>query len=307
LYLSRDPQICPLSSHTLRRWLISEGIWTPRLRGRRHRKRRDRRAAFGELVLMDSSEHDWLEGRSCWALVRRHDRRCHEPLVCRFFPTDSGAANRQIIIECLRRYGRMGATCADAAGLLRGNFRATARRERDLPEAKTLICKALEGLDTELIIALTPQAKGRVERLFGTLQDRLIEEKRVAGTSSMEEAKRSCWSSWSTTPPAACSATFFPTDSGAAIGIIIEYLRRSGRMGATYAAGVGHFKVYFRTTAVHRSLIHYHFRRVPDTELRERLRSMASDRPRWGSPRLTRLLRREGVRINHKQVERLHW
>jgi putative transposase len=61
-----------------------------------------------------------------------------------------------------------------------------------------------------------------------------------------------------------------------------------------------------RYLAVHRSLIRYQSRRAPDTELRERLRSMASDRPRWGSPRLTWLLRREGMRINHKKVERLY-
>jgi transposase len=188
-HLSRDSEIGPLCSHTLRRWLIAEGIWKARLRGTRHRRRRDRRAAAGELVLMDSSEHDWLEGRSCDELslvAMIDDAKSH--LLCRFFPTDSGAANRQVIIEYLRRYGRMGAIYADAAGHFRVNYRATARREEDLPEGKTLIRKGLEELGIELIIALSPQAKGRVERLFGTLQDRLIKEMRVAGISSMEEA-----------------------------------------------------------------------------------------------------------------------
>lgn len=190
-HLSRDPQIGTLCSHTLRRWLIAEGIWKPRLRGKRHRKQRERRSAVGELVLMDSSEHDWLEGRSCdeLSLVAMIDDASSR-LLCRFFPTDSGAANRQVIIEYLRRHGRMGAIYADAAGHFKVHFRASARRAQDLPPAKTLIRKGLEALDIELIIALSPQAKGRVERLFGTLQDRLIKEMRVAGISSLDDANR---------------------------------------------------------------------------------------------------------------------
>jgi hypothetical protein len=190
-HLSRDPQIGALCSHTLRRWLIAEGLWKPRLHGKRHRKQRERRSAVGELVLMDSSEHDWLEGRSFdeLSLVAMIDDASSR-LLCRFFPTDSGAANRQVIIEYLRRHGRMGAIYADAAGHFKVHFRASARRARDLPPAKTLIEKGLEALDVELIIALSPQAKGRVERLFGTLQDRLIKEMRIARVSSLDDANQ---------------------------------------------------------------------------------------------------------------------
>jgi putative transposase len=61
-----------------------------------------------------------------------------------------------------------------------------------------------------------------------------------------------------------------------------------------------------RFLAVHRSLVRYHSKRPPEQELRERLRALAAERPRWGSPRLTWLLRRDGLRINHKKVERLY-
>lgn len=188
-HLSRDPEIGALRSHTLRRWLLAEGIWKPRLRGKRHRKQRERRSAVGELVLMDSSEHNWLEGRSCaeMSLVAMIDDASSR-LLCRFFPTDSGAANRQVIIQYLQRHGRMGAIYADAAGHFRVNYRASERRAQDLDRGKTLIRKALETLEIELIIALSPQAKGRVERLFGTLQDRLIKEMRLARIGSLDEA-----------------------------------------------------------------------------------------------------------------------
>jgi hypothetical protein len=111
-------------------------------------------------------------------------------LFCRFFPRDTGAANRQLLLDYLVRHGRMGAVYADRAGHFQVNFRRKERRERDEAEALTLIQRALGALDVELILALSPQAKGRVERLFGTLQDRLIKEMRVAGVSSMEEANR---------------------------------------------------------------------------------------------------------------------
>ena len=176
---------------TLRRWMIAEGLWEPKPRRHRHRRRRQRRAALGEMVLMDTSIHGWLEGRNEeeMVLIALIDDATSQ-LLCRFFPRDTGAANRQLLIEYLERHGRMGAVYADRAGHFKVNFRARERREKDQDEALTLIRRALEALDIELIIALSPQAKGRVERLFGTLQDRLIKEMRVAGIASMEEANR---------------------------------------------------------------------------------------------------------------------
>ena len=63
-HLGRDPQIGELNPHTLRRWMIEAGLWTHKQRRLRHRRRRERRAAFGEMVQMDTSIHAWLENRS---------------------------------------------------------------------------------------------------------------------------------------------------------------------------------------------------------------------------------------------------
>ena len=90
----------------------------------------------------------------------------------------------------MARYGRMRAVYADRAGHFQVNWRRTQRQERDQEEALTLIKRGLKALDIELIAALSPQAKGRVERLFGTLQDRLIKEMRVRDIASLEEANR---------------------------------------------------------------------------------------------------------------------
>lgn len=190
-HLERDPEIGWVHPSTLRLWMIEEGLWTEKKRRNRHRKRRERRGSFGEMVLMDTSIHPWLEERSgeevvLIALIDDATSR----LTARFFPRDTGAANRQLLVEYLERFGRMGTVYADRAGHFRAHFRAKRRREADLDKALTLIERALGELDIELICALSPQAKGRVERLFKTLQDRLIKEMRVAGIDSMADGNR---------------------------------------------------------------------------------------------------------------------
>lgn len=188
-HLARDPEIGFVHPHTLRLWMIQEGLWEVRHHKKRHRRRRERRAALGELVLIDTSIHDWLEKRSAEeivliALMDDATSRLH----ARFFPRDTGAANRQILVNYLRENGRMQALYADRASHFRVNWRRSERQARDQDAGVTLIQRALETLDVEVIFALSPQAKGRVERLFRTLQDRLIKEMRIAGVSSLAEA-----------------------------------------------------------------------------------------------------------------------
>lgn len=189
-HLARDEAI-EVPPATLRRWMIEEGFWKPARQAKRHRRRRERRAAFGELVLMDTSIHPWLEARFgeeivLIALIDDATSR----LRARFFPRDTGAANRRMIVDYLEAQGRMGALYTDQASHFKVNWRARERREKGEPEALTLIRRALDALEIELILALSPQAKGRVERLFKTLQDRLVKELRVAGITTMEEANR---------------------------------------------------------------------------------------------------------------------
>lgn len=188
-HLARDPAIGPVHPATLRLWMIQAGLWTPTARGQRHRKKRERRAACGELVLMDTSIHPWLEDRSTEeiVLIALIDDATSR-LYARFFPRDTGAANRQLIVDYLQTHGRMGALYTDRASHFQAHFRAKQRKEADEAEALTLIRRALDALEIELILALSPQAKGRVERLFKTLQDRLIKEMRITGIASREEA-----------------------------------------------------------------------------------------------------------------------
>src|SRR4051812_6078165 len=193
-HLSRDPTIGQLSADTLRAWMIAAGLWKPRERKLRHRRRRPRKAAVGEMVQMDTSIHRWLEDRSSEeiVLIAMIDDATSR-LYARFFPRDTGAANRQLIVDYLRRFGRMGALYTDQAGHFRNQVGKRARthaEDRESEQTNSIIRRALTALGIELILALSPQAKGRVERLFETLQDRLIKELRLAGFCSLTAANR---------------------------------------------------------------------------------------------------------------------
>jgi hypothetical protein len=129
-HLARGPEPCHVPAATLRRWMIEEGLWTPAARGKCHRRRRERRAAYGELVLMDTSIHPWLEERGgeeivLIALIDDATSR----LSARFFPRDTGAANRRMIVDYLRAHGCMGALYTGQASHFKVNWRARERRE----------------------------------------------------------------------------------------------------------------------------------------------------------------------------------
>lgn len=194
-HLSTDPEIGELNAATLRRWMIEAGLWKPRRRGARHRKARPRRSGFGELIQWDSSEHEWFESRvrGRQVLIQMHDDATNQLLMARFVPRDNGAANRQIAIDYLRRWGRPVAFYTDKAGHFGRKTRPGPRSdipltERDAKDTTSIIRRALHELNVELILAHSPQAKGRVERNFGTSQDRLVKEMRVRGISTLEEA-----------------------------------------------------------------------------------------------------------------------
>lgn len=195
-HLSRDPEIGALNAHTLRRWLIAEGRWKVKKRGKRHRKARPRRAALGEMIQLDGSDHEWLEKRypGRLTLLKAADDATNRIQLARFVPLETGAAHRQLLVDYLARYGRPLAFYTDKAAC----FGQTTRpytplvplEEREAKATESIIRSALKTLNVELILAHSPQAKGRIERDFGTSQDRLIKEMRVEGIASIQEANR---------------------------------------------------------------------------------------------------------------------
>ncbi len=181
-----------VSPDTLRGWMMEAGLWKRQRRRAKHRSRRPRRAALGELEQWDSSVHAWLEDRAAGdqVLISIHDDATSRLMMTRFVERDDGAENRRAIIGYLQRHGRPLAVYTDHAGHF-GQWLAKKEERTD-----TIISRALGELGVEVILAGSPQAKGRVERTFGTAQDRLIKEMRVAGISTLDAANRFLADSW---------------------------------------------------------------------------------------------------------------
>ena len=168
---------------TLRRWLLAEGLRQRQRRRDVHRQRRPRRDCFGELVQMDTSLHEWTEGRGeSMVLVTMIDDATSRVLAC-FYPGDTVEAHFDLLGRWLEKYGRPLALYTDRHGI----FEAHKKGQPDYV-GETQFSRALSELDIGLIKARSPQAKGRVERSFGTAQDRWVKEMRLAKVKTIAEA-----------------------------------------------------------------------------------------------------------------------
>src|SRR5271165_5454559 len=178
-----DERGLKVSPDTLRRWLLAEGLWEPQRRREQHRSRRPRRACFGELVQMDTSIHDWTEGRGEDMVLIHMIDDATSRLLARFYDADTVLNHMDLLLRWLAASGRPLALYTDRHSIFEPQDKG-----RALPDAETQFGRALRELDIELIRAHSPQAKGRVERSFGTAQDRWVKELRLAGATTVAEA-----------------------------------------------------------------------------------------------------------------------
>jgi hypothetical protein len=170
---------------TLRRWLLDAGLWERQSRRDPHRSRRPRRACFGELVQIDASIHDWLEGRGETLVLIAMIDDATGRVEARFFHEATVRTHMELLRLWLLRHGRPGALYSDRHSIFEPQDKG-----RALADAETQFGRALRELGIDLIRARSPQAKGRVERLFGTAQDRWVKELRLAGVTTCPEANR---------------------------------------------------------------------------------------------------------------------
>ncbi len=180
LYVSHD---------TARRWMQGWGLLTAdHRRSRRSRRRRLRKACFGEMVQMDGSRHDWFEGRGepCVLMVMVDDATGRK--TGRFYSGETLAAALEMTGLWCREHGVPLALYVDRAGIYRSDRDPTLAELKSGRRPVTQFGRAMEELGVELILARSPQAKGRVEKANFTLQDRLAKELRLAGIASVEAA-----------------------------------------------------------------------------------------------------------------------
>jgi hypothetical protein len=178
-----------VSRETLRRWMSKAAFWHPRSqRVKAVHVWRERRASFGELVMQDSSPFRWLEDRgpTCQliAVIDDATSRIH----ARFTAHDTTAENLRTLGGWLGRYGRPLAHYTDKNSIFRKAGPQPLPEQLRGDPLRTQFGRALSELGIEWIAAHSPQAKGRIERLFETLQDRLVKEMRLAGIDSIEAA-----------------------------------------------------------------------------------------------------------------------
>jgi hypothetical protein len=172
-----------VSPDTLRRWLLADGLWQLKRRREQHRSRRPRRSCFGELVQMDTSIHDWTESRGEDMVLIHMIDDATSRLLGRFYDADTVLNPMDLLWRWLQTYGRPVALYTDRHSIFAPQDKGQAR-----PDAETQFGRALRALDIGLICARSPQAKGRVERSFGTAQDRLVKELRLARADTIAQA-----------------------------------------------------------------------------------------------------------------------
>ena len=171
-----------LARETLRQWMMADGLWTDR----RHRMRpvhqpRHRRECVGELVQIDGSQHWWFEDRGpqCTLLVFIDDATSRL-MHLRFVGAESTFDYFEATRAYLERYGKPVAFYTDKHAVFRVN-----KKDAAGGDGMTQFGRALHALNIDIICANSTQAKGRVERANGTLQDRLVKEMRLRGIDTL--------------------------------------------------------------------------------------------------------------------------
>jgi molybdenum-dependent DNA-binding transcriptional regulator ModE len=173
---------------TLRRWLIRKGRWQVGRKRARHRAWRERKESFGVMVQMDGSEHDWFEGRRGKAVLMVMVDDATSQTAARFFEAETTRAAYDVFETWVNANGLPCSLYVDRDSIYRSDRVATVEEQRTGEQPLTQFGRAMKELGVEIIMAHSPQAKGRVERRNGVLQDRLVKELRLAGIRSLEQA-----------------------------------------------------------------------------------------------------------------------
>jgi transposase len=174
-----------INRETLRIKMTEAGLWLPKQKRTTHRDWRERKAHLGELVQFDGSPHKWFEDRaqSC-TLLAFIDDASSKILWLEFVYEEATVPIMKATKSYLEKLGRPLELYVDRGKVFKVNLNNSDN------EKITQYRRSLNELGINVIYARSPEAKGRVERLFGTLQDRLVKELRLAGISTMEEANQ---------------------------------------------------------------------------------------------------------------------
>jgi hypothetical protein len=173
---------------TLRRWLIAEGLWEVKRNRHQYRQRRERRHRFGELVQFDGSHHAWFEDRGRKSCLMNMVDDATGATLSFLNEQETTVGAMELLWAWIKRYGIPQAVYCDRKNAFVLDREPTIEEQLAGITPRSPFELACEKLGIEVIVARSPQAKGRVERNHGVYQDRFVKELRLAGISSIEEA-----------------------------------------------------------------------------------------------------------------------
>ena len=177
-----------ISDETLRLWLLGERKHDWQRKGRKHRQWRQRKEYFGEMVQMDGSPHDWLEGRGPEIVFMGYVDDATGTAFGRFYDYEGTMPAMDSFHRYIKKYGLPQSIYLDKHSTYKSTKKLTIEEQLRNEEPMSQFEKAMKELRVRVIHANSPQAKGRVERGFETHQDRLIKEMRLAGIKTKDAA-----------------------------------------------------------------------------------------------------------------------
>jgi transposase len=177
-----------ISDETLRIWLMDAGLWKKKRKGKVHRQWRPRKERYGEMIQVDGSHHDWFEGRGPACVFMGYIDDATGKVYGRFYEYEGTIPAMDSFMRYIRKYGIPISLYMDKHSTYKSMGKPTIEDDLNGTDPVSEFGRALKEMGVQLIHAHSPQAKGRVERLFNTLQDRLVKEMRLRGISSIAEA-----------------------------------------------------------------------------------------------------------------------
>lgn len=177
-----------ISDETLRLWFIENNIEYKTRKARKHRKWRERKHHFGEMVQVDGSHHDWFEGRGPKCVFMLHIDDATSKRYARFYEYEGTLPFMDSFKRYAKRYGLPHTIYIDKHSTYKSTGKPSIEDQLNDREPLTQVGRALEELGVDVIFADSPQAKGRVERNFETFQDRLIKEMRLQKIRTIPQA-----------------------------------------------------------------------------------------------------------------------
>ena len=179
-----------VSKETLRTWLIETGQWQKGRKVRTHRQWRERKSCFGEMLQLDGSHHDWFEGRRPKCVLMAYIDDATSRVYARFYEYEGTIPAMDSFKRYIRKHGIPMSIYMDRHTTYKSPAGPSIEDEINGTTPLSEFGRALTELGVKIIHAYSPQAKGRIERLFKTLQDRLVKEMAIRGISAIEEANK---------------------------------------------------------------------------------------------------------------------